>query len=143
MQSLAARHRLNSQWRAVMRSKRQGSGYTHLKGKGNALLAAVLHELKLSIWRHKADHLLLVKATQVDALVEGHILRRITILDTPAGCSSWEAWLGAGFNDARGKAFALFLASLRRSIRTLAQASPNACSLMQRWHCLDEWHMES
>ena len=39
-----------------------------------ARLAAVLHQLKLAVWRHEADYLLRVEAAQVDALVEGDIL---------------------------------------------------------------------
>ena len=81
-------------------SQEQGSCYAHLEGKGNALLAAVLHELKLSVWRHKADHLLLVKATQVDALVEGHILHRVSLLDIAAAYTGREAWLGASIDNA-------------------------------------------
>jgi hypothetical protein len=46
----------------------------HPEGEGDALLAAVLHELELAIRGHKADHLLRIKAAQVHALVEGHIL---------------------------------------------------------------------
>ena len=45
------------------------------EGQADALLAAVLHQLKLTIRGHKADHLLCVKAPQVDTLVEGHILQ--------------------------------------------------------------------
>ena len=44
------------------------------EGQADALLAAVLHQLKLTIRRHKADHLLGVEAPQVDTLVESHIL---------------------------------------------------------------------
>ena len=44
------------------------------EGQADAFLAAVLHQLKLPIRRHKADHLLSVKPPQVHALVEGHIL---------------------------------------------------------------------
>lgn len=61
------------------------SGSPHLvddgqnpKGQADTLLAAVLHQLKLAIRRHKADHLLGVEAPQVDTLVEGHILHSDT-----------------------------------------------------------------
>lgn len=46
----------------------------HQEWKGDAFLAAVLHELKLAVRRHKADHLLSVELAQIHALVEGHIL---------------------------------------------------------------------
>ncbi len=45
------------------------------EGQADALLAAVLHQLKLTVRGHKADHLLGVEAPQVDTLVEGHILQ--------------------------------------------------------------------
>ena len=58
------------------------SGAPHLIDDGedserqaNALLAAVLHQLKFPIRRHKADHLLCVEAPQIHTLVEGHILQ--------------------------------------------------------------------
>ena len=50
----------------------------HPEGERDALLAAVLHELKLAVRGHKADHLLRVKAPQVHALMEGHILQQVT-----------------------------------------------------------------
>lgn len=46
----------------------------HPEGLLDALLAPVLHELELAIWRYKADNLFCVVAPQVDALMEGHIL---------------------------------------------------------------------
>ena len=45
------------------------------EGQADALLAAVLHQLELTVGGHKADHLLGVEAPQVDTLVEGHILQ--------------------------------------------------------------------
>ena len=45
------------------------------EGQADALLTAVLHQLKLTVGGHKADHLLGVEAPQVDTLVEGHILQ--------------------------------------------------------------------
>ncbi len=45
------------------------------EGQADALLAAVLHQLKLTVRGHKDDHLLGVEAPQVDTLVEGHILQ--------------------------------------------------------------------
>ena len=48
-----------------------------LEGLLDAFLTAVLHELKLAVWGHKADHLLRVELAQVHALVEGHNLRSV------------------------------------------------------------------
>lgn len=47
----------------------------HQEWQGDALLAAVLHELEFAVRRHKADHLLGVKLAQVHALVECHVLQ--------------------------------------------------------------------
>ena len=52
----------------------------HTRG---ACLAAVLHQLKLAIRRHEADHLLRVEAAQIYALVERDILARNSILSMP------------------------------------------------------------
>ena len=79
-------------WNCTLRVVQQVRGAAHLqsgaphlvddgqnpKGQADTLLAAVLHQLKLAIRRHKADHLLGVEAPQVDTLVEGHILHADT-----------------------------------------------------------------
>ena len=49
--------------------------WQHREGRLDAVLTPVLHELELAVRRHEADHLLLLIATQVDRLVEGHVLR--------------------------------------------------------------------
>ena len=56
--------------------------WAHLEGLLDAFLAAVLHEFKLAVWGHKADHLLGVELAQVHALVEGHILHSPTVVIT-------------------------------------------------------------
>jgi hypothetical protein len=56
----------------------------HPKGERDALLAAVLHELKLAVRGHKADHLLRIKAPQVHTLMEGHILQQVTDVERGA-----------------------------------------------------------
>ena len=69
-------------WRGVVaRGADLQPGAPHLiddgedsEGKADALLATVLHQLKLPVRRHKADNLLGVEAPQVHALVERHVL---------------------------------------------------------------------
>ena len=46
----------------------------NLKWQTDAVCAAVLHQLKLAVRRHKAHHLLGIEAPQVDTLVECDVL---------------------------------------------------------------------
>ena len=46
----------------------------HFERQADALCAAVLHQLKLAVWWHKADDLFGVEAAEIDALMKRHIL---------------------------------------------------------------------